>query len=215
MRTALITILVTLVIDQWLKLWVKANAAIGDVIFEAGILKFQFIENPGMAFGWELGGLWGKLLLSSFRIIAIIGIAFVIRNLVENKAHKGLVFSVALVFAGAVGNLLDSAFYGVMFDKGTTWNQEVGQWVGYAGEAQMNFEGYAGVLRGCVVDMIYFEFYWPDWMPFGLGGSEVFPPIFNIADVAVSTGVITMLVFNRKFFGEGKGDFSVFKRKKA
>lgn len=205
MRTAIITIILTLLIDQWLKLWVKANALIGELIYHKGIFNLHFIENEGMAFGWTLGGVWGKLLLSSFRIVAIIAIGFVIRNLIENKAHKGLVFSVALVFAGALGNLLDSAFYGLMFSDSY---HHVAQFMPKDG-------GYANFLMGNVVDMIHIEFYWPSWMPFGLAGSEVFPPIFNVADVAVSTGVITMLVFNRKFFGEGKGDFSVFKRNRS
>lgn len=205
MRTALITIIVTLVIDQWLKLWIKANALIGELVYSAGPLNIHFIENEGMAFGWTLGGVWGKILLSSFRVVAIIAIGFVIRNLAENKAHKGLVFSVALVFAGALGNLLDSAFYGLMFSDSYH----------HVAEFMPRDGGYAGFLMGNVVDMIHIEFYWPDWTPFGLGGAEVFPPIFNVADVAVSTGVITMLVFNKRFFGEGKGDFSIFKRKKG
>lgn len=204
MRTAILTILGTLLLDQWLKIWIKSHALIGELVYQAGPLNIHFIENEGMAFGWTLGGFWGKLLLSSFRVVAIIAIGFVIRNLIENKAHKGLVFSVALVFAGALGNLLDSAFYGWMFSDSAH----------HVAEFMPRDGGYAGFLMGNVVDMIHIEFYWPDWTPFGLGGTEVFPPIFNIADVAVSTGVITMLVFNKKFFGSGKGDFSVFKRKK-
>jgi signal peptidase II len=205
MRTALITIFLTLLIDQWSKLWIKANALIGELVYQAGPLNIHFIENEGMAFGWTLGGVWGKILLSSFRVVAIVGIGFIIRNLIENKAHKGLVFAVSLVFAGALGNLLDSAFYGLMFSDSYH----------HVAEFMPEEGGYAGFLMGHVVDMIHIEFYWPDWMPMGWGGTEVFPPIFNIADVAVSTGVITMLVFNKRFFGEGKGDFSVFKRKKA
>lgn len=204
MRTAILTIIATLLIDQWLKIWIKSHALIGELVYQAGIFNLHFIENEGMAFGWTLGGVWGKILLSSFRVVAIIAIGFVIRNLVENKAHKGLVFSVALVFAGALGNLLDSAFYGLMFSDSYH----------HVAEFMPEEGGYAGFLMGNVVDMIHIEFYWPGWMPFNLGGTEVFPPIFNVADVAVSTGVITMLVFNKKFFGSGKGDFSVFKRKK-
>lgn len=205
MRTALTTIFSALIIDQWLKLWIKANAFIGQTVYEAGILNIQFIENEGMAFGWSLGGVWGKILLSSFRVVAIIAIGFVIRNLLENKAHKGLIFSVSLVFAGALGNLLDSAFYGLMFSDSYH----------HVAEFMPRDGGYAGFLMGNVVDMIHIKFFWPEWVPFGFGGEEVFPPIFNIADVAVSTGVITMLVFNKKFFGAGKGDFSVFKRNRA
>lgn len=202
MRTALITIFITLFIDQFSKLWVKSHAVLGELMHTTGIVNFHFIENPGMAFGLELGGIWGKLLLSLFRVVAIIFIGFIIRNLIENKAKTGLVLSVSLVFAGALGNLLDSAFYGLVFGDST---RQVAEFMPEGG-------GYAGFLLGHVVDMIHIEFYWPDFMPWGWGGEEVFPPIFNVADMAVSGGVITMLVFNKKFFGTGKGDFSVFKR---
>ncbi len=204
MRIALITVFLTLLIDQFTKLWVKSNAVLGELIYSKGIFNIHFIENEGMAFGWSWGGEWGKILLSLFRVVAIIAIAFVIRNLIENKAHKGLVLSVSLVFAGALGNLFDSAFYGLMFSHSYP---EVATFMPEGG-------GYAGFLMGHVVDMIHIEFYWPELMPWGFGGEEVFPPIFNVADMAVSGGVITMLVFNKKFFGSGKGDFSIFKRNK-
>jgi signal peptidase II len=204
MRIALITVFLTLLIDQFTKLWVKSNAVLGELIYSKGIFNIHFIENEGMAFGWSWGGEWGKILLSLFRVIAIVVIAFVIRNLIENKVHKGLILSVSLVFAGALGNLLDSAFYGLFFSHSYP---EVATFLPEGG-------GYAGFLMGHVVDMIHIEFYWPEFMPWGFGGQEVFPPIFNVADMAVSGGVITMLVFNKKFFGEGKGDFSIFKRNK-
>lgn len=214
MRNVLLTIFSVLFIDQIIKIWIKSNYALGDLAGELGFIKIQFIENPGMAFGMSFGELWGKIILSLFRVIAIIGIGVVIRNLLNNKAHKGLLVSVSLIFAGALGNILDSAFFGLLYDKGTTWNADLGQWVGYAEVAQMNMEGYAGFLQGCVVDMIHFQFYWPEWMPMGLGGNEVFPPVFNIADMSISFGVGIMIVFNKRFFGKGKGDFSIFKKKK-
>jgi signal peptidase II len=198
-----VTILLVLIIDQWLKLWIKSSFPIQDQIDDFGFMELLFIENKGMAFGWELGGNWGKLILSTFRVFAIIGIGFVIRNLIANKAHKGLLITVSLVFAGALGNLLDSAFYGLFFtasDFGTT------------AEFMSADGGYAPFMMGKVVDMLHFTVTWPEWMPFGFGGYEVFPPIFNVADMAVSGGVIAMLVFNKTFFGTGKGDFSVFKR---
>ena len=202
MRIALITIFSTLLIDQFTKLWVKSHAVIGELMYTKGVFNIHFIENEGMAFGLSLGGVWGKLLLSLFRVVAIILIAFVIRNLINNKAPKGLIFTVALVFAGALGNLLDSAFYGLMFEDST---HHVAQFMPEGG-------GYAGFLMGHVVDMIHIEFYWPEWMPWGFGGAEVFPPIFNVADMAVSGGVISMLVFNKKFFGKGESDFGIFKK---
>jgi len=214
MRSALITIFSVLLIDQVLKIWIKANFALGEVAGELGFIKLQFIENPGMAFGMTFGEVWGKVILSLFRVLAVIAIGFIIRNLINNKAHRGLVISGSLIFAGALGNILDSAFFGFMFDQGTTWNSDFQEWVGYAGVAEMNFNGYAGFLQGCVVDMIHFEFYYPSWMPFDLAGSEVFPPIFNIADFAISFGVGIIIVFNKRFLGNGKGDFSVFKKQK-
>lgn len=214
MRNAIITIFSVLFVDQALKIWIKSNYALGDLAGELGFIKLRFIENPGMAFGMSFGEMWGKIILSVFRIAAVVGIGIIIRNLINNKAHKGLVFSAALVFAGALGNILDSAFFGLIYDRGTTWSADMGQWMGYADVAQMNFEGYAGFLQGCVVDMIHFQFYWPEWMPFGLGGSEVFPPIFNIADFSISVGVGIVILFNKRFFGKGKGDFSIFKKQK-
>lgn len=214
MRTALVTIFTVLFIDQFVKIWIKSHALLHEVVGEFGFLKIHFIENPGMAFGMAFGGDWGKIILSLFRIVAIIGLAFVIRNLIENKAHKGLILSVSLIFAGALGNILDSAVYGLIFDRGTTWDATLQDWIGYTGVAKANFEGYAGVLQGCVVDMLHAEFYYPTWMPFGLAGEEVFPPVFNIADSAISIGIVIIVLFNKKFFGEEANDFEIFKRKK-
>jgi signal peptidase II len=117
MRNVLITIFSVLFIDQILKLWVKANFFLGEEIGGLGFVKLQFIENPGMAFGMEFGGVWGKIALSLFRVGAVVAIGFIIRNLLNNKANQGLVFSVGLIFAGALGNILDSAFYGLMFSE--------------------------------------------------------------------------------------------------
>ncbi len=212
MRNAIITILSVLFIDQAIKIWVKSNTLLHDMVGEFGFIKIQFIENPGMAFGWSGGGVWGKIALTLFRLFAVVLIGFVIRNLINNKAHKGLQFSVALIFAGALGNILDSAFYGFMFDSGTTYDVATNMWVPYDGVSQINFEGYAGFLQGCVVDMIHFQFYWPEWMPWGLGGQEVFPPVFNIADAAISCGVVIIILFNKRFFGSGKGNFDIFRK---
>ena len=214
MRTVLITIFSVLFVDQFLKIWVKANFFLGQEIGSFGFIKFQFIENPGMAFGMEFGGVWGKIALSLFRVGAVVAIGLIIRNLLNNKAQKGLIFSIGLIFAGALGNILDSAFYGLMFNSGTSWAPELMQWVGYYDVSQLNFDSYAGFFQGCVVDMIHFEFFYPSWTPFGLAGSEIFPPVFNIADFAISVGVGIILVFNKRFLGKGKGDFSVFRKQK-
>ncbi len=214
MRVALITIFSVVFIDQFSKIWIKTNALLHEVVGNVGFLKFHFIENPGMAFGMAFGGDWGKIVLSLFRVLAIVGLGFIIRNLIENKAHKGLVLSISLVFAGALGNILDSVIYGFLFDRGTTWDPMIQDWLGYTGLAQANFEGYAGLFQGCVVDMIHAEFYYPSWMPFNLAGEEVFPPVFNIADSAISIGIVIVILFNKRFFGEGVNDFEIFKRNK-
>ena len=214
MRTVLITIFSVLFVDQFLKIWVKANFFLGQEIGAFGFIKFQFIENPGMAFGMEFGGVWGKIALSLFRVGAVVAIWLIIRNLLNNKAKKGLIFSVGLIFAGALGNILDSAFYGLMFNSGTSWDPELMRWVSYYDVSQLNFDSYAGFFQGCVVDMIHFEFFYPSWAPFDLAGSEIFPPVFNIADFAISVGVGIILVFNKRFLGKGKGDFSVFRKQK-
>ena len=209
MRTVLITIFSVLFIDQFLKLWVKANFFLGEEIGGLGFIKLQFIENPGMAFGMEFGGVWGKIALSLFRVGAVVAIWFIIRNLLNNKAHKGLVFSVGLIFAGALGNILDSAFYGLMFSESSPY---------YIAEFMSEGGGYASFMTGHVVDMIHFQFYYPSWMPFGLDKDavgdprEIFPPVFNIADFSISVGVGIIIVFNKRFLGKGKGDFSIFRK---
>ena len=213
-QLVLLTIFSVLFIDQFVKIWVKSHALLHEVLGEFGFLKIHFIENPGMAFGMAFGGEWGKVILSLFRVFAIIGLGFLIRNLIENKAPKGLLISMALIFSGALGNILDSAFYGLMFDRGTIWDPVIQDWLGYSGVAKLNFEGYAPPLHGCVVDMIHTEFYYPDWFPFGWGGQEVFPPVFNIADSAISIGIVIIVLFNKRFFGNSENEFEIFKRKK-
>ena len=152
MRNVLITIFSVLFIDQFIKLWVKANFFLGQEIGAFGFIKFQFIENPGMAFGMTFGGVWGKIALSLFRVGAVVAIWFIIRNLLSNKAHKGLVFCVGLIFAGALGNILDSAFYGLMFSESLQMVTGVAEFMPEAG-------GYANFMMGHVVDMVHFEFF--------------------------------------------------------
>ena len=153
-----------------------------------------------MAFGFSFGNLYGKYLLSIFRIGAVFAIGWYLIKLISNNTHIVFVCCLSLIFAGALGNILDSVFYGLIFDKGTIWDPVMGAWNYYNGEgvAKLGFSGYAGVLEGCVVDMIHFKFNWPEWAPFGFGGKEVFPPVFNIADFAISLSVGVIVVFYKK-----------------
>lgn len=193
-------IFLVLLIDQIVKIWVKLNMKIGDNFnfFGEGHDWFQiyFTENPGMAFGLELGGDYGKLALSLFRIVAVGFITYYLYTLCKQKKSYGLVASIALIWAGAVGNILDSIFYGLIF---TGSMHQVATLTTFG-------EGYAGFLHGKVVDMLHFpliEGHYPEWFPFvGGQGFKFFEPIFNIADTSISVGVGMVIVFYRKFFSE-------------
>ena len=191
-------ILAVLVADQWLKVWVKTNMVIGEEIplfGDWGIL--HFIENPGMAFGWRFGGDWGKLALSLFRIVAVGALIYYLRVLIREGVKFGLLVCFALVLAGAIGNIIDSAFYGLLFGPSTIHGNVPAEFLPEGG-------GYAGFLFGRVVDMFYFPLFrgtFPDWLP--LWGGEpflFFRPVFNLADAAITVGIFSLLLFHRDFF---------------
>ncbi|MBS1634910.1 MAG: lipoprotein signal peptidase [Bacteroidetes bacterium] len=203
-KLPIITVFLVLFIDQCIKLYIKSHYPIGEVCRVFGDwFRITFTENPGMAFGLEFGGNYGKLALSLFRIIAVFGGVFYIRKIVNDGEHKGFIVCVSLVLAGALGNIIDSAFYGLIFDRGMTMNPMIG-WEEYSGVAQFSTHGYTGFLHGHVVDMFYFPIFhgtFPDWVPFWGGEEfEFFSAIFNFADAAISVGVVLILLFQRKFF---------------
>lgn len=196
-KKSVLFIILILAIDQALKIWIKTHMMIGDEIHlfgQRGML--HFIENNGMAFGMEMGGRPGKLVLSIFRIIAIFGIGWFLNSLIERKAHIGLILAVSAILAGAIGNIIDSAFYGMIFSE--SYNQVATLFP--AGG------GYSSFLHGKVVDMFYFPIIntrWPEWSPVRPGESLVFfRPVFNIADSAITCGVISILLFQKKMFRE-------------
>lgn len=190
-------IVIILLIDQISKIWVKLNMTIGQSFNILGD-KFliHFIENPGMAYGIEFGGEYGKLFLSVFRIIAVFGIGYGLYYMIKNKYNRGFILSVALIFSGALGNILDSAFYGVLFSESTYYEKAT----------LFPVEGYATFLHGYVVDMLYFpliEGNFPSWFPIW-GGERFmfFRPVFNVADSAISVGVALILIFQKRYFKE-------------
>ena len=194
-QKSLILVVLVLLIDQVTKIWVKTTMYLGQEIPLIGNrVLIHFTENNGMAFGYEIGGEYGKLALSIFRILAVIGIIWYMRHLIKLEAPQGLVLSMGLILAGAIGNIIDSAFYGVVFSESFMRPAEVFPEEG----------GYATLLHGRVVDMLYFPVLqgnYPDWIPF-IGGNRFifFRPVFNFADTAITTGVAITLVFYRKYF---------------
>jgi signal peptidase II len=174
--------------DQLIKIWVRQNMYMGQEIHflgDRGMLLYT--ENNGMAFGWELGGIAGKLALTIFRIFAVAGIGYALVYLIKHKYHRGLILCVALIFAGALGNIIDSTFYGIIY-------------------------GYAPIFQGRVVDMFYFPIiqgHFPTWFPIWPGEEfKFFRPIFNLADSAISVGVIIILLWQNRYFKKQEAEVS-------
>ena len=191
MKKPLIVIFFVLLIDQITKFWIKLNMTIGESFSVLGDwFQIYFIENNGMAFGWELGAQYGKLVLSIFRIIAVALLFYFIYYLTKKKTKFGPLLGISLITAGALGNIIDGMFYGMIFSESTFY--EVATLFPEGG-------GYAGFLQGKVVDMLYFPlFTFPEWIPF-LGGQIFFSPIFNIADSAITIGFLYLLIFQWDF----------------
>jgi signal peptidase II len=197
LRIPVILAISIIFIDQALKIWIKTNLELNHVIEIFGQWGYiLFTENPGMAFGISFGGEWGKLVLTLFRMVAVVGIGWYIYDLAKKEAPRGLLISFALIMAGAIGNIIDSVFYGVIFSSSAG---QVAQFLPEGG-------GYGKWLHGEVVDMFYFPIingHFPGWFPFW-GGEPFtfFRPVFNVADSAITTGVFLILLFHRKFFKE-------------
>lgn len=201
-RHVALIIIALLLLDQIIKIYIKTHYFLGE---EHNVLgswfKLHFIENEGMAWGMKFGGGWGKMALTLFRLVAVIWGCFYIKRIVAEKKHPGFLICVALIFAGAAGNLIDSMFYGLMFNESDPYMRNIATLFPKDG-------GYASFLHGRVVDMFYFpviDTVLPHWVPIW-GGQRFtfFDPVFNLADACISCGVIILIIFQSKFFPADK-----------
>lgn len=208
-RNLIIVIALVVIADQALKIYIKTNFLLNtsEPVFGQWF-QLYFVENPGMAYGWKFGGNWGKLALTIFRLAAVIFGTWYLASIIKKGYSKGFIFCAGLIYAGALGNVIDSCFYGLIFDKGMLFDGRLQEYVSYEGLAKFSSQGYASFLHGNVVDMLYFPVirsHFPSWFPIWGGDSfEFFRPIFNIADASITTGVISILVFQKRFFKHAK-----------
>ncbi|WP_027383453.1 lipoprotein signal peptidase [Epilithonimonas caeni] len=200
-----------LLIDQFSKIYVKTHFQLGESVNVFGLswFKMTFVENPGMAYGLHFGGLWGKYALIILRIVLAIGMIMLFKKWLKEGASNYLIIPMAMIFAGAIGNVFDGVFYGVIFDSGTFYDAESGTWIDYSGISKLTQfgHGYSDLMKGCVVDMLHFPLVdttWPEWIPV-LGGNriEFFKYIFNVADSSITIGALFLYIFRKKAFPNG------------
>ena len=200
LKKATFIIILILLIDQISKIYIKTNFNLGEEIKVFEWFRILFVENEGMAWGAKIPGEYGKLLLTLFRLGAIVGIGYWLWDSVRNNGSRVLIVAISFIFAGALGNIIDSVFYGVIFEDS----------YGHVAAFLPEGGGYGTLFHGKVVDMLYFPLFegmLPKWIPF-FGGEyfSFFDPVFNIADTAISTGVALLLLFNKKAFPKNESD---------
>lgn len=210
MKKILAITFLVLLIDQASKIYIKTHFELNESVpVIEGFFNKTFVENPGMAYGFHFGGIIGKYFLVILRIFLIGGMIYMFKKWIKEGASNYLLIPMAIIFAGAIGNLIDGMFYGMIFDSGTVYDASTDRWIGYGGVSKfVSFgHGYSTFMKGCVVDMLHFpvvDWYVPDSWPI-IGGKhiEFFKYIFNVADSAITVGAAFLLIFRKKAFPNG------------
>ncbi len=209
-RHVILIIAAIIFVDQFLKIWIKTHYPTGEVyrVFGMDWFRIHFIENPGMAWGWKFGNETGKVILTLFRLAAVIFGTWYLGRLVKQRYSRGFIVCASLIYAGALGNLIDSMFYGMIFDKGLTYDPAISDYLQYSGVASVSSNGYSSFLHGSVVDMLYFPI-------FKVGNFEFFSAIFNIADAFICVGAFLLAIAFYQFEKAEKAAAAAAQQEKA